>query len=79
MLHCATLKEVHYLVMEFATPLFSLHKMAEGGLAKLDFNAMKVERDKFKQVVQQILDYPEMNKCKDNCLIVDFQGSRNGS
>jgi hypothetical protein len=67
-------KEVSFfLLMEFATPLLSLYKMQQGGLARLDEHTMWVERNKFKQVVEQILEYPQMNDCKGKTLIVDYR------
>jgi len=65
-------KDSYYLLIEFATPLRSLRRMYEGGLAQLDENAMRLERNKFRQVTEDILNYKEMNACRGKCLVVDF-------
>ena len=67
------------VVLEFATPLLSLHEMHDGSLANLSESAMKIERDKFKEVLTKILCYPDMrDKCQDKYLIVNYRGTTSG-
>jgi len=63
------------VVLEFATPLLSLHEMHNGGLANLKEAAMKAERDKFREVLTKILCYQDVSdRCQDRYLIVNFRG-----
>jgi len=64
------------VVLEFATPLLSLYEMHVGVLANLTEPAMKVERDKFREVLTTILSYKNVgDRCQDKYLIVDYRGS----
>jgi len=63
------------VVLEFATPLLSLHEMYTGKLANLSEPAMKIERDKFREVLTRILSYKNLgDRCQDKYLIVDYRG-----
>jgi len=63
-------------VMEFATPLLSLYEMHDGGLAGLSAPAMRLERDRFRQVLTRILSYKDLgDRCRDKYLIVDYRGT----
>jgi len=63
------------LVLEFATPLLSLHEMHVGVLANLSEPAMKIERDRFREVLTRILSYHGVgDRCQDKYLVVDYRG-----
>jgi len=64
------------VVVEFATPLLSLYEMHTGNLANLSEPAMKVERDKFREVLSTILSYKDLgDRCQDKYLIVNYRGN----
>jgi len=63
------------VVVEFASPLLSLYEMKAGVLANLSETAMRIERDKFRQLLSTILCYNDVSaRCHDKYLIVDYRG-----